>query len=175
MAEPFIAEIRIFAGNFAIRNWAFCNGALLGIAQNSALFSLVGTIYGGDGETTFGLPNLQGRAPMHAGNGPGLTQRRVGETGGVTTVTLTDNQMPSHSHVLRASSETEDPLPTPPDNAFARTSGPFVYQQDTTNNLVDVAPETLPSTGGGQAHNNVQPHLVLNFLIALSGQFPSQN
>ena len=175
MSEPFIAEIRIFAGNFAIRDWAFCNGQLLPIAQNTALFALIGTIYGGDGETTFGLPNLQGRAPMHAGNGPGLTQRRVGDNGGVSTVTLSQNQMPSHTHQLRASSETEDPVPIAQGNAFARTSGPFVYQQDTTSNLVDMAPQTLPPAGSGQAHNNRQPHLVLNFLIALRGIFPSPN
>ena len=96
MSEPFIAEIRIFAGNFAPRSWAFCNGQLLPISQNTALFSLVGTTYGGDGRTTFGVPNLQGRAPMHAGNGPGLSSRRLGESGGVETVTLTETQMPNH-------------------------------------------------------------------------------
>lgn len=173
MSEPFIAEIRIFAGNFAIRDWAFCDGQLLPIAQNPALFSLLGTIYGGNGETNFAVPDLKGRAPMHPGNGPGVSSRRIGERGGVNTVTLTQNQMPNHSHKLRASSESEDPVPTPQNNAFARTSGPFVYQQDSTNNLVDMSPQALPATGGNLPHNNLQPHLTLNFLIALNGQFPS--
>ena len=101
MSEPFLAEIRIFAGNFAPRGWAFCNGQLLPIAQNTALFSLIGTTYGGDGRTTTGLPNLQGRAPMHPGRGPGLTARRLGESGGAETVTLSESQMPSHTHIPR--------------------------------------------------------------------------
>ena len=102
MSEPFIAEVRIFATNFAPRGWAFCNGQLLSIAQNTALFSLVGTTYGGDGRTTFGLPNLKGRLPMHPGRGPGLTSRKLGQTGGVTTVTLTEAQLPNHSHTISA-------------------------------------------------------------------------
>jgi microcystin-dependent protein len=106
MSEPFIAEIRIFAGNFAPRSWAFCNGQLLPIAQNTALFSLVGTTYGGDGRTTFGLPNLQGRAPMHPGRGPGLTDRRLGQSSGVETVSVTEAQMASHSHTARGSENT---------------------------------------------------------------------
>ena len=104
MSEPFLAEIRIFAGNFAPRNWAFCNGQLLPIAQNTALFSLIGTTYGGDGRTTTALPNLQGRAPMHPGNGPGLTPRRLGESGGTETITLTESQMPNHQHSAVGSS-----------------------------------------------------------------------
>jgi len=103
VSEPFIAEIRIFAGNFAPRGWAFCNGQLLPISQNTALFSLIGTTYGGDGRTTTALPNLQGRAPMHAGNGPGLTSRRLGERAGTTTVTLSEAQMPNHTHAMHGS------------------------------------------------------------------------
>ena len=108
MSDPFIAEIRIFAGNFAPRGWAFCDGQLLSIAQNTALFSLVGTTYGGDGRTTFGLPGLQGRAPMHSGNGPGLTQRRIGQNGGVPNVTLTSAQIPSHTHEAKGASGEND-------------------------------------------------------------------
>ena len=108
MSEPFVAEIRIFAGNFAPRNWAFCNGQLLPISQNTALFSLIGTTYGGDGRTTTALPNLQGRAPMHAGRGPGLTDRRLGQKGGVETVTLSEAQMPNHTHTLQATEEEVD-------------------------------------------------------------------
>jgi microcystin-dependent protein len=171
MSEPFVAEIRIFAGNFAPRGWAFCNGQLLPIAQNTALFSLVGTIYGGDGRTTLGLPNLQGRAPMHPGRGPDLTDRRLGETGGVETVTLSEAQMSNHTHTMRATSETAD-LNSPASNrTLARSSGGFAYQQSPTS-LADMAPEALPNTGNGQPHNNMQPFLTLNFIIALVGLFP---
>jgi microcystin-dependent protein len=147
MSEPFIAEIRIFAGNFAPRGWAFCNGQLLPVAQNTALFSLIGTTYGGDGRTTTALPNLQGRAPMHPGRGPGLTSRRLGESGGSETVTLSTAQMPNHNHPLMASAE----------------------------NLVPMANEALPAAGGSQSHNNMQPYLAINFIIALTGLYPSRS
>ena len=174
MSDPFIAEIRIFAGNFAPRGFAFCSRQLLQISQNTALFSLVGTTYGGDGRTTFGLPNLQSRAPMHPGNGPGLTQRRLGETGGVENVTLTDQQMVAHSHTMRANSGlAEDP--TPVGETLARSIPGNVYQQDTTNNLVPLASSAMPGAGGGQQHNNMQAYLTLNFIIALQGIFPSRN
>jgi len=127
MSEPFIAEIGIFAGNFAPRGWAFCNGQILPISQNTALFSLVGTTYGGDGRTTFALPNLQGRAPMHPGTGPGLTTRRLGQSGGVETVTLSEAQMPSHTHTMQASTGMaldDDPAS---DNYPARARGAGVY------------------------------------------------
>ena len=174
MSEPFIAEVKIFAGNFAIRGWAFCNGQLLPIAQNTALFSLVGTTYGGDGRTTFGVPNLQGRAPMHTGRGPGLTPRRWGEKSGTETVTLSQAQMPGHTHTLQASAdpgERSDPV----GNALARTVGGSSYQTDTANNLVAMSSTSLPNTGGSQAHNNLQPFLVLNFIIALTGTYPSRS
>lgn len=172
MSEPFIAEVRIFAGNFAPRGWAFCNGQLLPISQNTALFSLIGTTYGGDGRTTTALPNLQGRAVMHPGNGPGLTSRRLGETGGVETVTITEAQMASHNHSVQATNSTANS--TSPANAlFGRSSeGESLYQNPVSSALVD-GPLT-ENRGGGQAHNNMQPHLVVNYIIALVGIYPSR-
>lgn len=168
MSEPFVAEVRIFAGNFAPRGWAFCNGQLLPIAQNTALFSLVGTTYGGDGRTTMGLPNLQDRAAMHAGNGPGLTQRRLGQTGGADEVTLTEAQMPAHAHSLRGSTDRGE-LRAPTGRALARA----VNYGPTAN--VDMADEALAETGGAQPHNNRQPYLAVNFIIALVGLYPSRS
>ena len=172
MSDPFIAEIRIFEGNFAPRSWAFCNGQLLPIAQNTALFALIGTVYGGDGRTTTALPNLQSRAPMHPGNGPGLTSRRLGERSGVVTVTLTEAQMPQHTHQLMAKNEPGD-FPSPAsDRTLARSTGGAAYGPD--QNRVTMAPESLPGTTGGQAHSNMQPLLAINFIIALQGTFPSR-
>jgi microcystin-dependent protein len=175
MSEPFIAEIRIFAGNFAPRSWAFCDGQLLPISNNTALFSLIGTTYGGDGRTTTALPNLEGRAPMHPGRGPGLTERRLGQKLGVETVTLTEAQIPSHNHTVRASSSPGTGN-MPGNSASIATAGfgDNLYQTDITNNVVSMSPETLSSTGGSQAHQNMQPYLVLNFIIALQGLYPSR-
>ncbi|MCA9441425.1 MAG: phage tail protein [Candidatus Omnitrophica bacterium] len=173
MSEPFIAEIRIFAGNFAPRNWAFCDGQILPIAQNTALFSLIGTTYGGDGRTTTGLPNLQGKVPMHPGSGPGLTTRRLGESGGVETVTLTEAQMAQHSHPLAASqplADDDDPGPT---KYLATGRGLGLYKAP--ESLVSMAPEAITSVGEGQPHNNLQPFLVLQFIIALVGLYPSRS
>ncbi|MEZ5333121.1 MAG: tail fiber protein [Thermoanaerobaculia bacterium] len=172
MSEPFIAEIRIFAGNFAPRGWAFCNGQLLPISQNTALFSLIGTTYGGDGRTTTALPDLQGRAPMHPGRGPGLTDRRLGQRGGVEEVALTEAQMANHRHQLLAADELGE-LRAPADHALARSSGATAYHSSAS--LVDLANQDLPSTGGGQAHNNMQPFLTINFIIALVGLYPSRS
>lgn len=174
MSEPFIAEIRIFAGNFAPRSWAFCDGQLLPIAQNTALFSLIGTTYGGDGRSTTALPNLQGRAPMHPGRGPGLTSRRLGEKVGVETVTLSEAQIPSHSHTVRANTSGGNTSTPSNTTSFARAGADRLYHNQTTTNLVDMASESLATTGGGQAHNNVQPYLTLNFIIALQGLYPSR-
>lgn len=175
MSEPFIAEIRIFAGNFAPRGWAFCDGQLLPISQNSALFSLIGTTYGGDGRSTTALPNMQGRAPMHPGRGPGLTARRLGEKTGVETVTLSEAQIPSHSHVVRAVSTGADTAEPTNTTALARSSfGDSLYQTNTSANLVDMSSVSLATTGGGQAHNNLQPFLTLNYIIALQGLYPSR-
>jgi microcystin-dependent protein len=176
MSEPFIAEIRIFAGNFAPRGWAFCNGQLLPIAQNTALFSLIGTTYGGDGRTTTALPNLQGRSAMHAGRGPGLTERRLGQRGGVETVTLSEAQMPNHDHELVAAPQPASLFsPNANASAIARANG-NAYQTDGSNNLVPLKqPETVGNTGGSSLHNNVQPYLTLNYIIALQGVYPSRD
>ncbi len=170
MSEPFIAEVRIFAGNFAPRGWAFCDGQLLPIAQNTALFSLIGTTYGGDGRTTTALPNLKGRAPMHPGSGPGLTTRRLGEKGGVETVTLTEAQIANHTHQLRGSEEDDDST-VPGGHAPGVLS--TVYGPP--NSLVNMASSSLTNVGGSMAHNNMQPLLVLNFIIALVGLYPSRS
>ena len=176
MSEPYVAEIRIFAGNFAPASWAFCNGQLLPISQNSALFSLIGTTYGGDGENTTALPNLQGRAPMNFGTGPGLTTRRIGERGGTEQVTLTQSQMPAHTHPLRVSSdETEfDGTPNPGGNVPGELEGGKEFYAP-GNNLVDLHPDAIEPVGGGLPHNNMQPYLALNFIIALTGVFPSRS
>ncbi|WP_017328064.1 phage tail protein [Synechococcus sp. PCC 7336] len=178
MSEPFIAEIRIFAGNFAPRSWAFCNGQLLPISQNTALFSLIGTTYGGDGRTTTALPNLQGRAPMHPGRGPGLTARRLGQRAGVETVTLSEAQMPSHSHTMMAvtpsqftAANSRDPVT----RAFAGVGSGQAYQSNSNSNFVAMDPDILPNAGGSQAHNNLQPFLAINFIIALQGLYPSRS
>lgn len=175
MSEPFIAEIRIFAGNFAPRGWAFCNGQLLPVSQNTALFSLIGTTYGGDGRTTTALPDLQGRAPMHPGRGPGLTSRRLGQKGGVETVTLSEAQMPNHNHALQATTENGEQGSLSSDVALARARGGTPYQSNTTTNVVDMDARALPNSGGSQAHNNLQPFLAMNFIIALVGLYPSRS
>ena len=176
MSEPFIAEIRIFAGNFAPRSWAFCNGQLLPVSQNTALFSLIGTIYGGDGRTTTALPNLQGRAPMHPGRGPGLTARREGEKDGVESVTLSEAQIPSHSHTVRATMTAGGADAPSNTSSIATTSvRDKLYQTNTTANLVDMAPQAVSTTGGSQPHGNMQPYLALNFIIALQGLYPSRS
>jgi microcystin-dependent protein len=176
MSEPFVAEIRIFAGNFAPRGWAFCNGQLLPISQNTALFSLIGTTYGGDGRTTTALPNLEGRAPMHPGRGPGLTDRRLGQRGGVETVTLTEAQMPNHNHTLMVSpnpGETPGPNSGGNANALARSVGGAIYGNAASE--VPMAEQSMPDAGGSQAHNNMQPYLTMNFIIALVGLYPSRS
>lgn len=180
MSEPFIAEIKIFAGNFAPRGWAFCNGQLLPIAQNVALFSLIGTTYGGDGRTTTALPDLEGRAPMHPGNGPGLTNRPLGDRGGSEETTLMAANMPQHSHSLRA---TDAPASThaPGDDAasastLARSQGGSAYfdsSPDASLNESMLGPAGKPN--GADPHNIVQPFLTLNFIIALVGLFPSRS
>lgn len=173
MSEPFIAEIRIFAGNFAPRGWAFCDGQLLPIAQNTALFSLIGTTYGGDGRTTTALPNLMGRAPMHPGRGPGLTPRTLGQRAGTETETLTAAQMPQHSHGLM-SINAPGTTYTATDNVsgLARSAGGAAYQSNPSN--TDLHADALTDTGGGQAHNNMQPYLAMYFIIALVGLYPSR-
>lgn len=172
MSEPFVAEIRIFAGNFAPRGWAFCNGQLLPIAQNTALFSLIGTTYGGDGRTTTALPNLQGRAPMHPGRGPGLTDRRLGQRGGTEEVTLSEAEMTNHRHSLRARNAPASANTPTTDTSLARSALGFAYKTAATD--VSLADDSLLPEGGGQAHNNMQPYLAINFIIALTGLYPSR-
>ncbi len=169
MSEPFIAEVRIFALHFAPRGWAFCSGQMLPIAQNTALFSLVGTTYGGDGRTTFGLPNLQGRAPMHPGRGPGLSDRRLGQRGGTQIESLTETQMPAHRHTIEV---TDRPANTDTPSATTRLARTTTNLYGPANDLEKMGD---PVIGGGQAHNNMQPYLVLNFCIALTGLFPSRS
>jgi len=171
MSEPFVAEIRIFAGNFAPRSWAFCDGQLLPVSQNTALFSLIGTTYGGDGRSTTALPNMQGRAPMHPGRGPGLTSRRLGQRGGTQTVTLTEAQMPNHTHTMRAAEDPAD-LQAPASNRAMTRSSVDAYT--TAANTVQMADQMLTDSGGSQAHNNIQPLLAMNFIIALQGLYPSR-
>lgn len=170
MADPFVAEIRIFPFNFAPKGWAFCNGQILPISQNTALFSLLGTTYGGDGRSTFALPNLQGAAAMHPGQGPGLSPRGLGETGGSKTVTLLPSEMPTHSHSLLASNETGEDRKAVGE-AMARSTGGALYGPVPAN-PVALAPESLPAAGGSQPHNNMMPYLTLNFCIALQGIYP---
>lgn len=172
MSEPFIAEIRIFAGNFAPRSWAFCNGQLLPISQNSALFSLIGTTYGGDGRTTTALPDIQGRAVMHPGRGPGLTSRRLGQRGGTEMVSLSEAQMPNHNHNFMAAPSPAE-VKSPSGNSLARSTGGTLYKA--TGTLVDMNNAALQSAGGSQPHNNMQPFLTMNFIIALQGLYPSRS
>lgn len=172
MSEPFIAEIRIFAGNFAPRGWAFCNGQLLPISQNTALFSLIGTTYGGDGRTTTALPNLQGRAPMHPGQGPGLTTRRLGESGGSDSITLTEAQMPSHNHAVTVDGQPGE-RKDPAGRSLAGSEDANVYAP--AQNLTPMGANAVTAAGGSQPHNNRQPYLALNFIIALVGLYPSRS
>ena len=171
MADPFVAEIRMFPFNFAPRGWAWCDGQLLPLSQNTALFSLLGTTYGGNGKSNFALPDMLGRAPMHPGQGPGLSLHDLGETGGSDTVTLLQSEIPAHAHQLRGNSATGD-NPTPGANSFARSASTQVYQSTTNSGLVAMAPEALAPAGGDRPHNNLQPYLTLYFNIALQGVFP---
>ncbi len=172
MSDPFIAEIRIFAGNFAPRGWAFCQGQLLPISQNTALFSLLGTAYGGDGRTTCGLPNLQNRAPMHPGNGPGLTSRRLGEITGNETITLTEAQSPSHNHTLNINDGVYGDSNLPSGNVFAKSAVPTASEYSTI--VPTIKGGELSNIGESQPHNNVQPSLGLFYIIALVGIYPSR-
>ena len=171
MSSPFIGEIRMFAGTFAPSGWAFCSGQLQSIAQNQALFTLIGTTYGGDGVNTFGLPDLRGRIPIHQGTGAGLSTRVLGQAGGTETVTVNANQIPSHSHLPAASSSAgTQPSPT---GALWAVSTLAQYSSGTPASPVSVASVGL--TGGSQPHDNMMPYLAVSFIISLFGIFPSQN
>lgn len=174
MSEPFVGEIRMFAGNFAPRGWAFCDGQLLAVSQNDALFSLLGTIYGGDGRTTFGLPDLRGRIPLHQGTGPGLSSRRLGSKGGAENITLTTNQLASHTHDLNANKAAAT-TSAPQGKVVAASDGATVgmlYGQPAT---VNMASNAIVNTGGSQPHTNLMPTLCLHFIIALFGIYPSRH
>ena len=176
MSDPFVAEIRIFPFNFAPRGWAFCNGQLLPISQNTALFSLLGTTYGGDGKSTFALPNMQGSTPMQQGQGPGLSLRDLGELGGEENVTLLQTEMPSHNHPALAANNSGSPLPTPVGNAWSSglKTGPSLYSATSANDVA-MSPAATSITGGSLPHNNLMPYLTLNFCIALQGIFPPRS
>lgn len=167
MADPFVAEIRIFPFNFAPKGWAWCDGQLLPLSQNTALFSLLGTTYGGNGKSNFALPDLQGRAPMHPGQGPGLSLHDLGETGGSETVTLLESEIPAHSHQVRGIGAFAD-QPSPQGNTWGRTAAnPYVSAPNG-----QMSPNALAPAGGDQPHNNMQPYLTFYFCIALQGVFP---
>jgi len=169
MSEPFMGEIRMFGFNFAPRGWAKCEGQLLPISSNTALFSLLGTTFGGDGRTTFGLPDLRGRAAIGDGSGPGLTPRSWGAKGGQETVTLTAQQIPSHTHQLHAAAEAANES-KPGGNELA--SGTFYHAAATD---APMAASSIGNTGGSQSHTNMQPWLAMNYCIATTGIYPSRN
>jgi len=168
MAEPFLAEIRIMSFNYPPKGWAFCNGQLLPINQNQALFSLLGTTYGGNGQTTFALPNLRGKTPIHVGSG-----HTLGETGGEQAHTITVNELPTHSHVINATNTVGDTIIPSNSAVFANVAPSQVYSGP--QNLGAMHPSVVTPTGGSQAHLNMQPYLALSFCIALQGIFPSPN
>ena len=173
MSEPFVGEVRMFAGNFAPRGWAFCDGQLLAVSQNDALFSLLGTIYGGDGRTTFGLPDMRGRLAMHAGSGPGLSPRQLGSKAGSETETLTTNQLPNHNHTVGASNTAGSS--TTPNGAFAKDiTGSNVYVQNMTV-PTNLSNNSINPVGGSRSHTNLMPFLCIHYIIALFGIYPSRN
>ena len=171
MTEPFLGQISIVGFNFAPRGWALCNGQLISIAQNTALFALLGTTYGGNGQTTYALPDLRGRAPMAFGNGAGLTPRSLGEPSGQEMVTLLATNLPQHAHALNANSARADRA-----NAAGATFGVAADPTyATTAPTSTLAPNAVTQAGGSQPHNNMQPYLALNMIIALQGIFPARN
>ena len=171
--DPFVAEIRIFPFNFAPKGWAFCDGQILPLSQNTALFSLLGTTYGGDGKSNFALPDMQGNAPMHPGQGPGLSLHDLGETGGSETVTLLESEIPAHAHVMRGHNldPADHQIPSA-STSIAQSANGQAYQNNSSQNLVSLSPSELGPAGGNQPHNNMMPYLTLYFNIALQGVFP---
>jgi microcystin-dependent protein len=174
MASPFVAEIRIFCGNFAPKGWALCNGQILPISQNTALFSLLGTTYGGDGKSNFALPNLQGMAPMFYGQGAGLSLHDIGETSGSPTVSLLTTEIPQHTHTYTAGAGGRGNVKTVPGNV--NTDAPFqtnIY--GATKDATQMSPTMIAPTPASQPHENMQPYLTINFIIALQGVFPPRS
>jgi microcystin-dependent protein len=174
MADPFVAEIRIFPFNFAPKGWAWCDGQLLPLSQNTALFSLLGTTYGGNGKSNFALPDLQGRSPMHPGQGPGLSLHDLGETGGSETVTLLESEIPLHAHAMQASADPATAQAPSSAVTLARSAGGSAYSTTTTG-LVAMSGNALAPAGGDAPHNNLQPYLTFYFCIALQGVFPPRS
>lgn len=173
MSNPYFGEIRLFAGNFAPLGWAFCHGQLLSIAENDALFSLIGTTYGGDGQQTFGLPDLRGRVPLHQGTGTGLSSRAIGEQSGAETVTLTASHLPAHSHSLVATSAPASATAGPAGGVLA-TASVKVYGSGAPSTPMAAA-AIAATSGGGQPHQNMAPFLALNYIISLFGLYPQQS
>jgi microcystin-dependent protein len=169
--NPYVAEIRIFGFNFAPQGWASCDGQLLPLSQNTALFSLVGTFYGGNGTSNFALPDFSGRVPIHWGQGAGTTPRSIGESSGVESIQLLVSELPQHTHALESASSAGNRT-TPANNAIARTSGATPYVAYNAGTAVNMAPTVVSTNGGGQPHNNLMPSLTLFFAIALQGIFP---
>jgi microcystin-dependent protein len=170
--DPFVAEIRIFPFNFAPKGWAFCDGQILPLSQNTALFSLLGTTYGGDGKSNFALPDMQGNAPMHPGQGPGLSLHDLGETGGSETVSLLESEIPAHSHALTANSNPGNVKLPSASVTLARSGGAAENTYGPASSLVNMNDNVLTPAGGDQPHNNMQPYLTLSFCIALQGVYP---
>ena len=171
MADPFVAEIRVFPFNFPPTGWAACDGQLMPISQNTALFALLGTVYGGDGKSNFAIPNLQGSVPMHPGQGPGLSLYELGQSGGSETIQLLQSQIPSHTHFVEVSDSIGD-NPNPSGNALAKAN---VYVPANSSPAAALAPQALAPTGGNQSHPNLMPGLTMNFCIALQGVFPPRS
>ena len=173
MSEPFVGEIRMFAGNFAPRGWALCDGQLLAVSQNDALFSLLGTTYGGDGRTTFALPDMRGRLPVHQGQGPGLSMRRLGARYGEENVTLTVNEIPPHSHGLMASTA-EASSPNPANDVLASHADGDESYTSSLSNIQGLSSDVVATTGGSRSHTNLMPALCVNYIIAMFGIYPSR-
>jgi prepilin-type processing-associated H-X9-DG protein len=171
MGQPYVGEIRIFAGNFAPANWLFCDGSVLPISEYETLFQLIGTTYGGDGQNTFALPDLRGRIPIHLGAGPGTSNRFLGEPGGVEAVTLDASGLPAHTHGWRASSGPAQATAGPVGSVTASTGSTLLYGSGAPGS--QLAPQAVLAAGGNQPHDNVAPYLCVNFIISLFGIFPS--
>ena len=169
MAQPYVGEIRMFAGNFAPAGWMFCEGQLLPISENETLFVLIGTTYGGDGQSTFALPDLRGRLPIHQGTGPGLSTFQLAETGGAEEITLTVQQIPAHTHPFTASTNASQDT-SPAGKVLGQTNGPLMFIQDTPDS--NMSPQAISPVGGSQPHTNFQPYLCVDFIISLFGIFP---
>lgn len=176
MSDPYVGEIRLFAGTFAPANWAFCDGSLLSISQNTALFSLLGTTYGGNGTSTFALPDLRGRVPVHMGFGPGLSNYALGQQGGSENVTLTSQQLPTHTHTAKcATTNNLGTQSSPAGNYWSTDGGANTEAYNSASDNSAMAASVVGPTGGSQPHNNMQPFQVVNYIIALNGIYPPRS